>query len=155
MVESNASGTLSTTEYTYDELGRLTREQFDGPAGTDYTTEYTLDLVGNRLVKQTTLTSGDVQQFVSQYNTPGHGLLTETMTLDGLGRIWTTYIYDPTGASPSKAGPGETATYRWNPAAGWQGPPSTERRAATRPHRTAYRYNDEGIRTQSTESRTI
>ena len=46
VVESNAGGQVSQTDYDYDELGRLKQEAYNGvAAGGDYTIDYSLDLV--------------------------------------------------------------------------------------------------------------
>src|SRR5438034_33824 len=67
--ESDISGLTGTSHYDYDELGRLTLENYNGAAaGTDYTTSYTLDIVGNRLAKSTTFEDGHVEEIASQFD---------------------------------------------------------------------------------------
>ena len=50
--ETDADGNTTTIDWLYDNLGRLTREVYDGTSD-DYITDYAYDLVGNRLTKTT------------------------------------------------------------------------------------------------------
>jgi hypothetical protein len=68
VVEKDNIGIVSTTDYVFDELGRLRRENYDGvAAGADYQTDYALDLVGNRLSKLSWSENGNIEHITSQY----------------------------------------------------------------------------------------
>src|SRR5436190_16061374 len=109
---------VTTIDYEYDALNRLTREVRDdgddGPTGTDFTADYTFDLAGNR-TKVTTDRVNDADDEVVEYDyddpatanafddrlyattaIKGDGTASEAQTL-------TTYAYDADGSTTEKA----------------------------------------------------
>ena len=93
--EYDDAGLVAAFDWVYDDLGRLTREIYDGPGtADDFKALYYFDLVGNRLRK-----SGDADQ------TPGFEedtrytydendrLLTEEFKIDSILQKSTTYEY--------------------------------------------------------------
>lgn len=149
VTELNNSGTASTTNYVYDEIGRLKTEQYDAvAAGTDYTTNYTLDLVGNRLAKETTLESGSVERITGTFSIRDW-LQSETKTINGANPQTTNYGYDANGSLTSKTGPTESATYTWNLRNRLSGATVTRSGVTTT---ATYAYNDDGIRVRVTEN---
>jgi RHS repeat-associated protein len=152
--ESDATGLTGQSHYTYDELGRLTLESYDGvAAGSDSTTAYLYDRVGNRLRKTTTPESGPVETDESTYNTRDE-LLTEVIKLNAALARTITFGYDANGSLTSQTASdgSESIQYRYdlqNRLAG-----ATIDRGGTHIE-TAYAYNDAGIRVRTTETTTV
>jgi hypothetical protein len=154
-----ADGTYSTVtiNWTYDNLQRLTQEQYvSSIAGNSYTAQYTFDLVGNRLTKTTSSSTG-TEVINSTYNANDQ-LLTDTATLDGGSGYQAQYGYDADGSlvSVNRTGTSpETDTYGYD---------LQQRLASATVIRTenaqavqvvaSFAYND-GIRAQSTTTTTI
>ncbi len=94
-----ASGDRVT--WTYDAVGRLTREQRAGT--TAYDGAFTYDAVGNRL---TALTGGTAYTYT--YNAA------DQMTVTQAGATLTTYSYDGAGNTAGLQTGGSRATYTWD-----------------------------------------
>ncbi len=90
---------MTTIDWFYDNLGRLTREVYDSDTDSrDYTADYLLDLVGNRREKNvdtdstpavlasyrsgTAMASGDVDEATVYTYDDNDRLLTETKDVD-------------------------------------------------------------------------
>jgi RHS repeat-associated protein/uncharacterized repeat protein (TIGR01451 family) len=147
--QPDGSTVSTTTSYTYDALGRLTREQVD-TAGTadDYTADYTLDLVGNRTKKLTTKGSGAVERVEGAfdardrlvqelfYNSAVGGTLTNTLA----------YGYDANGSLTSRtARAGGSLSQTWGVRGRLQG--ATDVQGGTT-RQALYRYDPDGIRSR-------
>ncbi len=148
----NIKSRQRTTDYLYDALGRLTREDFDAvAAGLDYETDYTLDLVGNRLAKNTLFENGNVEQILSQYNACDW-LLTEETRVNSALTNTTTHGYDQNGSLASQSSTnGDSATYTWSLRNRLSGATVIRGGQTTN---ASYLYNDEGIRVRTTENGT-
>jgi fibro-slime domain-containing protein/RHS repeat-associated protein len=136
-------------EYTYDALDRLTRERILAGGSEERVFTYTYDLAGNRLTK--TDSAREWYEFESRV----------TYTYDAQDRLLVedgaeyyagdvTYTYDANGNTLTRVDTehGATTTYAWDIAGRMVGATIVEG-AITK--NLAYRYNDEGIRTGSTE----
>src|SRR5262249_61924652 len=87
----------TTTDYTYDALGRLKKEEVQtSAAGGDSVTEYTLDLVGNRK-RQVGTREGRAPGQTDYTHDARDRLLTEVT-----GSETTAYGYDANGAQATR-----------------------------------------------------
>ena len=129
--------------YTYDALGRLTKEEYASPAEADSVKEYTLDRVGNRV------------RVVGA--TEGQAAVTTTSAYDERDRLRSTttgtqavtYGYDNNGAMLLTVGGGEDATYTWDSRGRLAGSAVSKGGATTA---SSYLYTADGIRGGVTEN---
>jgi large repetitive protein len=152
VVESDAGGQVSQTDYQYDVLGRLKQEAYNRvAAGSDYTIDYKLDLVGNRLEKKTTQESGSIQLVNSAFNLRDW-LLTEETRNDGVLTDTATYGYDANGSVTTRTTTsGDSATDGWDLRNRMAGASVA---TGGQTNTSSYVYDDSGIEVRRTQNGT-
>jgi RHS repeat-associated protein len=159
---------LKTTriDWLYDNLGRLSREVYDG-YGTDldFVADYTLDLVGNRVTKKTDATPSvaemssyhaaavagtasalvEVNEEIDSAYDANDRLLTEARDVDGTPADTTLYEYGP-NADPA-GGYGGDSTQQTRKTV-WQGT-DTDPETGAKLSDTIYQYNLQGQMSES------
>jgi RHS repeat-associated protein len=103
------SATTRTSNYTYDKVKRLTREDISGTGSQNRASQWTYDRVGNRLSEVTTGTINKNIRYVYDAN---DRLNKET---DSSGNTLVDYSYDQNGNTiQKKLGTNILASYRWD-----------------------------------------
>ncbi|CAM1364351.1 Virulence plasmid protein B [Tenacibaculum xiamenense] len=105
IVDSSNTDTAKTTNYTYDDLYRLTQVAVTGSANSnDYTRNYTYDSIGNML------TRSDVGTYTYAGNNAGSASGTNATPHAVTDVVGTAYTYDDNGNLTSNG----TWTHSWN-----------------------------------------
>jgi RHS repeat-associated protein/uncharacterized repeat protein (TIGR01451 family) len=158
VMQPDESYAVTTNEYVYDALNRLTREDVaTSQAGGDYATDYILDLVGNRVRKVTTKEGGAVERVEGTFD--ARDRLTEekvyNAAVGGTLQDTITYGYDHNGSlTLRQTTSGSRTQQTWdvrNRLAGasvatWNGTGWAPQTSA------AYQYTADGIRSRVTEN---
>lgn len=140
-LQPDGSTVTSATDWTYDDLQRLTGEAYaSSVTSDDYSDVYTYDLASNRMTSVHTGPGGGTDETTSYTYTGDNELWTQTSSLSGT----TTNSYDPNGSLTSGSTGGVvTATYTYdvrNKMVGYSSGSTT----------SSYVYDDSGNRVEET-----
>ncbi len=149
VTETFESGLTNTIAWTYDNLGRLTSEDFDSTDNTlDYVHTYTFDLAGNRQTwAKDTDRNGTVDETITSAYDSNDRLLTEISSLGDT----TTYGYDVTQQTSKTVTNGgsttSSVTFAYNLQGRMQKVTTTTAGSNTE---TEYEYDTNGVRIKQT-----
>ena len=102
----------STTKYTYDEMNRLTKEEFSSGDSYNYVTQYTYDMNGN-LIKETETNSNNKTSIYDYVYNENQKLIEKIYTDTSGNKYTTTYEYDESGNTIKTSGSSNVTTVEY------------------------------------------